>query len=99
LKVYIAQLKCPGNHCVVALVGQYASAEAAQKLGKLLLEGFEFMVEKRMLNRECGICHSTALRVEVAVSIFATMEEARPWLLAEEQRQIATAQAFKAGRN
>jgi hypothetical protein len=30
MKVYIAQLKCPGNHCVLAAYGEYESDQAAK---------------------------------------------------------------------
>lgn len=61
MKVYLAQLKCPANHGVLALAGAYESLEAAP--------------------------------------IYATIEEARPWLKACEEEQKASAEAFRAARN
>jgi len=97
MKVYIAQLKCPANHCVMALAGAYDTYEAAHmELSFQLGHAFGTAVREKLLNNECGICHSTNLRPEVAATRFTTMAEAKPHLEREEQAQAESAAAIRA---
>jgi hypothetical protein len=97
--VYIAQLKCPNNHCVIGVAHAFETAEEAQQLEPLVMGTFRHGVQAGVLNNECGLCHSTTLHVEVKPTAFRTMEEARPMLREEERKQAMTAQAIKASRN
>jgi hypothetical protein len=99
-KVYIAQLKCPSNHCVFAGAGEYESDTEAQTALPLNL-GLQFgaLVRAKVLNNECGICHSTNLQVQVGVTRWNTLEDAAPHLRALEEAQLASAQFLKESRN
>jgi hypothetical protein len=99
MKVYLAQLKCPSNHCVLALAGEYESLEAAQALDAQVKQAYRELVACRAINDECGICHSSQLSVDLAVTRFATMAEAQPWLRAEEKAQTESAEFIKRSRN
>lgn len=99
MKVYLAQLKCPQNHCVCALAGEFESDEDANKLGPGVLGMFETLIESHVLNRECGICHSTDLHVHIDRTRFQTMEEARPALKQMEEAQAATAAFLRSMKN
>jgi hypothetical protein len=89
-KVYIAQLMCPERHCVVGMAGEFESQQEAEPaLSHLLGLMFGEMV-RGGVKEECGLCHATRLRVEVAPSRFRTMEEATPVLRELEERQRLT---------
>jgi hypothetical protein len=99
-RVYIGQLKCPSNHCVVGVVGEYEQDDEAKAALSLAL-GLMFgaLVRAGTLKNEYGICHSTHLLVHVGASRFATMEEAAPFLRELEERQRFTRQYLEGGRN
>jgi hypothetical protein len=100
MKVYLAQLKCPSNHCVLALAGVFESLEDAQAALALRLgTTFGGLVRDKVLNYECGICHSTRLHVEIAPTVYASMEEALPELKAAEQAQAEFRAGLKQSRN
>jgi hypothetical protein len=99
MKVYIAQLKCPNNHCVMALAGEYPSFEAAEILGREVMIMFRDLIKRGTLNNECGLCHSSQLHVEVGATKYRTMLEAMPWLREEEKKQTASARAIRDSRN
>lgn len=99
MKVYIAQLKCPSNHCVVAKAGEFANSKLAESLGTELRLLFDLMVARGALIYECGICKSKDLHVQIAPTRFRTMEEARPFLNRSEVEQIASAEFLRGGRN
>jgi hypothetical protein len=100
MKVYIAQLKCPDNHCVLALAGEYESLEDAKvELAVRLGATFGGLVRDKVLKRECGICHATHLHVEITATIFTSMEEALPELQAAEQAQAEFRAGLKRSRN
>jgi hypothetical protein len=99
MRVYIAQILCPLRHCIIASVGEYESDEAAAALGDIAREHFAGLVEKGVAKPGCGICHSTQLTVEVGRSVFATMEEARPYLQASEANQGKAREQLKAQNN
>jgi hypothetical protein len=84
---------------VLALAEEHESLEAAQALDEKLMAGFRLLVASRVLNHECGLCHSVELRVDIRATIYRTMEEARPGLRAEEERQAASAKLIKSSRN
>lgn len=100
MKVYLAQLKCPNSHCILALAGEFKSLEdATQALDERVKEQHVTLVAGRILNNECGLCHATQFHVEVAATIFATMEEFTPVARAEEERQLALAARVRQSRN
>lgn len=99
MHVYLAQLKCPSNHCVVMAASEFETEAEAQQLEPRLLQDFQRLVAGKAINPECGICHSTQLHVQIAQSRFATMDEARPFLMREALKQAWTAQMMRAERN
>lgn len=97
--VYIAQLLCPQRHCVLGNAAVYESPEEADSLRDTIREAFDAAVAAKILNPWCGLCHSRDLHVEIGRTAFATMEEARPHLEAEQAAQLRTAAMLKEGRN
>ena len=98
--VYIAQLLCPERHCVIALAGLATSlAEAEADLKLKLLEGFGAACAAGLFNRECGICQSRDLHVEVGQTKFRTIKDAQGPLEENARQQAATAAFLKGGRN
>jgi hypothetical protein len=100
MKVYLAQLKCPSNHCVVAAAGEYRTlADAEAALPEVAQQLFEMMIERGEVKRECGLCLSTNLHFHVAATVFANIGEAEPWLKRESENQERTRLMLRAGRN
>jgi hypothetical protein len=99
MKVYLAQLKCPQNHCIMALAGLYGSLEAAQALEPMIEEWKEALFRSGVLNLECGLCKATVLHVEITPTIFQTLEEFQPAARAEEKRQLMIAQMLRQSKN
>ena len=98
-KVYIAQLKCPSNHCVLAAAGEYESQEEAGILSYKLGQEFTRLTASGKLRHECAICKATDLNVQVAPTIFRTMEEAAPFLAESAIAQAESAAWLKGSRN
>ena len=98
MKVWIAQLKCPNNHTVTAVAAKVADAESG-RLEWVLRNGFDNLVEQGVLSRECGICKSTTLHVEIAKTMFDSMDEAKPALEESQRQQIATAEYLRRSKN
>ena len=97
-KVWIAQLKCPSNHCVVAVAAAIADDDTAALEAKLWA-GFNRLVEGKKLNYECGICKATKLHAEVKRTGFDTLELAIPMLKEAEAQQLATATFLRQSKN
>jgi hypothetical protein len=98
-KVYLAQLKCPDNHCVLAAAREFETPEEAQVLGTLLMERFGVLVAAKQMNYECVLCHSMQLHVDIQPTVYRSLEEALPHLRAEEERQALTARMIRQSRN
>lgn len=98
-KVYIAQMKCPNNHCVVALAGEYKSPSDALDLAYILGTQFAAGVKSGIFWRECGICKATDLQVQVSPTRFRTMQEAEPFLRQSAAQQAQSAAMLKSSRN
>ena len=100
MKVYIVQLKCPNNHCVMGLAGEFETDESANAaLSYAIGEMMGNAVKEGLVNYECGICHSHQLRPQVAATRFTTMAEAKPHLDQAEKDQMASAIAIRAMQN
>lgn len=97
-KVWIAQLKCPNNHCVCAVAAEIMP-EDASGLEATLWSGFEHLVETGKAYRECGICKSTSLHAEVRRTIFNTLAVALPAMEESQRQQMATATFLRESRN
>jgi hypothetical protein len=100
MKVYLAQVKCPNNHCVLGGAAEFEEdAQKIEAFGKLVMLEFEWLIKRGALNRKCEICNSTIFGVHVEATGFQTMEEAAPHLAASEAAQLATVQMLRASRN
>jgi hypothetical protein len=97
MKVYIAQLKCPNNHCVIAAAEEYGSVEEARALISGVEKKFRDLV-KHGVNNHCGVCGSNVLHVELAPTTFRSMQETTPYLVKKQQEQIEIAMFLKASR-
>jgi hypothetical protein len=97
--VWIAQLKCPQNHCVLACNGEFETREDAQALAYRLGEAFAGACLAGALKHECVICKSADLHVQVSPTKFRTMEEAREPLAELEREQAETRRFLLGGRN
>ncbi len=104
-KVWLAQLKCPSGHCVVALAALLPEEKTdefisgLQSLVRGLESGFDRLVAAGELNRECFICKATTLTVQVNKTAFNSMEEAMPALEASQRQQLATAEFLRQSKN
>jgi hypothetical protein len=92
-KVWIAQLKCPSNHCVLACYGEFESQEEAAALAYRLGKQFADACKVGLLKHECALCKSTGLRVQLSTTIYRTMAEAKE-PMAELEREQAASRAF-----
>lgn len=96
MNVYIAQLKCPSNHCILAAAGEYETEEAAQVLWHKVKKRFDDLIERKLADPGCGLCGSRIFHVDLMKTRFETMEEAKPYLIESGLRQTATSLIFKA---
>lgn len=99
VKVWIAQLLCPLRHCILAVAGEYETEAAAGELSFLLgAHAAELMTPQGPFDHWCGICGSKELKIELAPSIFSTLDEARPILAQLQQEQIRNMAMLQAQR-
>lgn len=85
--VYLAQLKCPSNHCVLAAVGEYEDDEAAKALGTSLESALAQAVQEKLLRASCALCGAHLLGLSVGRTPYRTLEEAEPVLKELQRRQ------------
>jgi hypothetical protein len=99
-RVYLSQLLCPKRHCIFALAGEFESRDEAQRdLGQKLRDMYAAAIEEKLINPWCELCKSKTMHVDTAVTIFASMEQARRELALEEELQQRSAEQWKASRN
>ena len=97
MKVYLAQLKCENNHCVLAAAEVYSDRDDAEQLSYTL--GHE---AGRLNATDCGLCGSTTLHIDIRETPWESLKEARPHLMAaqlEQMKSRALARLFKHHRN
>lgn len=99
MTIYLAQLKCPKGHCVIAGVGEHETPDAAEALRPQVTEMFEDLVERGTLKSECGLCHSTDLHIDILATGFNSISEAAPFLLEAQRRQLEAARFMRDSRN
>lgn len=91
--VYLAQLKCPANHCVLAAANEFENKEAAKTLGVLLEQKLaELVNNKKLRSGTCAICGSHVLGLYIGRTPYHTMAEALPILKAMEHQRRITAE-------
>lgn len=100
-KVFLAQLKCPNDHCVcaVALEMDDDDQNGQMALGVVLGESFQHMVDSGAMDPYCGLCKSADLRIEVQPTKYRTMAEAKGPLQEAQAQQLATREFFRRSRN
>ncbi len=94
MKVRIVQLLCPLRHCVVALAYQTSDGAEQPQMAARMMEGFA----DSGANPWCGLCHSRNLNPEDRPTMFATMEDAAPYLAVYAARQAETRAYLKASK-
>lgn len=97
-KVWIAQLKCPSSHCVIALAAEITENDTGALEAKLW-SCFQNLVDNNKLNYECGLCKSKTLHAEVKRTPFDTLEFAMPALEEGQRQQLATAAFLRSTKN
>lgn len=90
MKVYIAQLKCPQNHAILASVGEFETEQEAASLEQSATAAFSQMLADGKAKPDCAICGSKKLHVEIAPTAFETVDDAMPYLLESGRRQLQT---------
>jgi len=90
--VYLAQLKCPTNHCVLAAADEYEDDEASKALGVILEQTFIDLVAKNPGMGLCVLCGARVFEVTIGRTPYRTMAEAMPTLKYLEHRQRLTAE-------
>lgn len=98
-QVWVALLKCPENHSILAGAGVYESETEARGLERMVLQEFDRLVREGKLNRECGICKGTRLDIHLVQTRFKTGLEAEPFLRQTEGVQRASAEWLRRSEN
>lgn len=99
MTVYIAQLMCPSNHCILAVYGEKESYQQALGLEAIIWSSFENLVATKALNRKCDLCGATTFHVHVAPTMFQSMAEAAEPMREQERLQALTRALFRGMRN
>lgn len=94
--VRIIQLLCPERHCLFMVAYQTDDGQAVPTLAE---KARAFYLEKAHGDGACGICRSRDLNTEDGLTIWATTEEAKPYLMELQQRQIAARRFIDASRS
>jgi hypothetical protein len=97
-RVRIVQLLCPSRHCLVAAAYTSPDGLAIDHARTLLMEWFSAL-RTAGAGEKCGICGSGDFTFEDAPTVFATMEEAEPYLRHCEAQNAAVRQFFAATKN
>ena len=85
MAVRIVQLLCPERHCIVA--GAY---EEGNGNSDATIESLKEMLGALSIDDRCGLCGSTDLQFEDALTKYATMREAAPKLAETARRNQRT---------
>jgi purine-nucleoside phosphorylase len=88
--IYIAQCLCPSRHCIAALAfdPRDTTPEAATELLRMTIEDH---IRRQVINPWCGLCHSRDFLYDAQPTRFKSMDEAKPYLLELERRQLSLA--------
>lgn len=81
--IMLTQWLCYYRHCSIAVAW-----DDTEKTSKEIEESGEELYSSGQLNRRCGLCCGD-LAPEHRRSVFATLEEAEPWLRMFERYQMA----------
>lgn len=95
MKVWLAQLKCQNNHCIIAAARVARDEDDARELANEVNRKFARMVSIGALNPYCGLCQSKEFWVDYGPTAFQTLEEASGPLSESQEQQQATAEAVR----
>ena len=98
-KVRTVQVLYPQRHCILGAAYQSPDGEPIPKTTEYLKLTVEEAIEEGRLNPWCGICQSRKWVYEDQPTIYATMEEAMPWLKECEAAQGTVREYLKASRS
>jgi hypothetical protein len=87
--IYLVQLKCPSNHCIVASPYDPVLISGAKLEAELRYE-----MKRHGVRNVCGLCGSTDLKWEHRATPWPTLAQARAELNEEAARQRDAAKAF-----
>lgn len=98
--VWIAQIRCPSNHCLIAAVDEYGDdiVEALPLTQKVQNE-FDRLVREGHAKPSCGICGATRFYANLSRTNYHSLEEAKPALMREQLKQAITAKFIRDSRN
>lgn len=99
MSVWLAQLKCQNNHCIIAAARIARDEDDARELANQVSRGFERMVSIGALNPYCGLCRSKEFWVDYGPTPFRTLEEASGPLSELQAKQQLTAEAVRKSSN
>jgi hypothetical protein len=97
--VWIARLKCPNNHAILAAAAEALDGETPEDLVASLASKLADLTEKKILNPWCGLCGSKDLRIHLDRTGYHTMEEALEPLTELQTQQAAMQQFLHRRRN
>jgi hypothetical protein len=92
--IHIIQLLCPERHCLLATVYDPREKDGAAALAEMKA-AVERAIERNIIEPECGLCRSRDWRYEDQPTIFKTLDEAIPVLLAQQRAQQISARIIK----
>ena len=99
MKIRILQLLCPSRHCLMAAVYESPDGEPLARV----VQSAKSQIARLGLPMVCGICDSTDVQFEDAVTVFRSMDEARPEVERQQVLNLMTGDAIerarRAGRN
>lgn len=94
MKIRILQLLCPSRHCLAAAV--YESQDGEPKPG--MMAQLAEQVADHGVSLVCGICGSADVGFEDAVTVFTSMEQARPEFERLQTMNLLTGEAIRRAR-
>lgn len=95
-RVWIAQMKCPGNHCILASATEATNRAQAEELIPHLQRTIAGAINEKVMSPWCGLCGAKAetWAVDLQRTTFATIDEAMPALAEQEAENILAAAIF-----
>lgn len=95
-RVWLAQMKCPGNHTILAAAREVDSGADEKEMITALQSGVDEAIDEHVLNPWCGLCGAKAetWTVDLRRTAYATIEEAMPALAKLEAENILAGAVF-----
>lgn len=99
MSVWLAQLKCQNNHCIIAAARIARDDDDGRELADQVSRQFGQLVSRGVLNPYCGLCQSKEFWVDYGPTAFQTLEEASGPLSELQAKQQLTAEAVRRSSN